>query len=112
MHSMSFKTGKWLLYNFIRWCLFFLAVMTQFWLKEMKVAGEFGWLLAFIDSHALLSSEGGKSHFICRKIVYLHVCHQCTPATNILVTKKLNSTILFIVWKQRHQLEGLVDRIQ
>ena len=29
MRSMSFKTGKRMLHNFIRWCLFFLAVMTH-----------------------------------------------------------------------------------
>ena len=31
MRSMSFKTGKRMLHNFIRWCLFFLAVMTHLW---------------------------------------------------------------------------------
>ena len=25
MHSMSFKTGKWMRYNSIRWCLFFVS---------------------------------------------------------------------------------------
>ena len=38
--SMSFKTGKQMCYNFIRWCLFFCQPL---WQKEIKVAS-LGWL--------------------------------------------------------------------
>ena len=29
MHSLSIKTEKWILYNFIRWCLFFVIFWTM-----------------------------------------------------------------------------------